>query len=737
MVLEFKKNNMQRVQQIVAILEVKTYSFLIGKGEHKIICKMEIQIKSYLSAHFSSVLCILLTPLLHGLRENGLELNYDVVDLRNAVLVEFIVIVVDAWDEVVLSTLRGIFSSVSLLALVAEVGLGWTLDPLMTSFAVHLGIRSLLLEIITLVKNSVKNSFLLWFSNITCLQRRLYILSRITRILLLCILTVCILVMKVTIIPKLFIPNSPILVRPDNPIKAIQWTSDIGNEITLNAETPEFKTNHLARVSGEDAQMNCRISREFNPSGSHLKIIWRLNGKTVREDKRHKSMSFRHKNYTIFQLMLIEIRRSDFGEYKCYLQAIPLNSDDEGNRIRLIEIRRIYLVERIETSLSVNAALGAAVNIENVFIFNFIRNETNHGQNEANWIYTINDVNFSNACPVEEDSKRLWTGDYKSINYPVPNCVYKAAEYRCNFSLVVCSEAYGLHEFAVLKTTNVGNTTVTQLPIKVNLFPEKTILSNQDDYVIYDHLDTDFRKDPTNKQEVRLLQMLRAKETSETRKVEAWAKVIIFLVAAFVPCFIGVVDIVFNILETIILIGIRKTEYRLGFPPRQKKLKNKYKYDVFMSFCDADRKFAYKKLLPLLREKHGLKVCVPDADMRHGHTLWSEYYECISRSKKVIVLASENYLRDHICNNMQFSMLIIPMLYDRDKSYDDIFILKYGPCNIPGIYYHFLTISHWDEYKNLDVLAKGIKMWMSKSCMASNNVFFDILFQVFTILEGM
>ena len=93
MVLVLKKNkkNMQRAQQIVAILEVKTHSLLIGKREHEIICIMEIQIKSYLSAYINSVLCILLTPLLHGLREKGLEFNYDICYLKNAVLVEFMI----------------------------------------------------------------------------------------------------------------------------------------------------------------------------------------------------------------------------------------------------------------------------------------------------------------------------------------------------------------------------------------------------------------------------------------------------------------------------------------------------------------------------------------------------------------------------------------------------------------------------------------------------------------------
>ena len=150
---------------------------------------------------------------------------------------------------------------VSSLAIFTEVVFGWTLNSPIVVLAVYCGIRSLLLEIIRLVNDSVKNSFLLWFSNLTDLQWRYYILSRITRTLLLSFITVCILVMRVTIMPMIFIPNSPQLVIPENQIKAIQWTSDIANEIMLYEDRPEFKTNHFARVLGEDIRMVCRLSR--------------------------------------------------------------------------------------------------------------------------------------------------------------------------------------------------------------------------------------------------------------------------------------------------------------------------------------------------------------------------------------------------------------------------------------------------------------------------------------------
>ena len=741
----------QRVKYVLTILEVKTYNnvskniyhirnqmynLLNEKIRIELSYVMGKQMKYYLPTHFECVLCILLAPLLHGLRENGLELNYDIDYIRIAALVEYIIVVLDAWDEVFSFTLHNTFSGVSLLAIVLEVGFGWTLNATMTSLAVYFGVRSLLLEIIRLVKDSVKNSFLLLFSKMTYLQWTFYILSRITRTFLIITLTVCILVMRVTIIPKVFIPNSPVLVRPQIQNEAILWTtSDMGEKILISEERPEFKTNHFPKVPGEDICMVCRLSREYYPPGTDLKVFWKFNRKIVKNDQRHKISFYRSKYNIVFKLTLTDIQRSDYGEYKCFLQTPSPNSDIETNRIRPYEMRRIYLVERADTVLSVRAALGAAINIENVFIYNSIRNNTNDGQNEVDWLYTINNVNFSKACLVGQVFKQLWTSDYHSMNYQTPSCVYKAAEYKCNFSLIVCKNAYGLHEFAALKTDMTGNITINNLPIKIILLPGKTPISDQTDYDIYDQLDIDFRLDGDIKHRVRQLHLLGAKEVSETRKLEVCAKWYFFLLAWCVPGLISGLEIFFNVLETDIILGLRRTEYRLGFPPRQKELHNEYMYDIFMSFCDTERKFAYKKLLPLLRDKLGLKVCVPDVDMRHGRTLWAEYYEHISLSKKVIVIASEDYLRDDICNNMQFSMLIVPMLYTKGKSYEDIFILKYRPCNIPGIYNQFLTISHWDEYRDLDTLAREIIMWMNKSKVVTETVFFDLLFRVSTMLR--
>ena len=227
---------------------------------------MEIQIKSYLSAHINSVLCILLTPLLQGLREKGLEFNYNICYLQNAVLVEFMIQLLIAYDKASLLLLYETFSMVSSLAIFTEVVFGWTLNSPIVVLAVYCGIRSLLLEIIRLVKDSVKNSFLLWFFNLTDWQWRYHILSRITRTLLLSFITVCILVMRVTIMPMIFIPNSPQLVRPENQIKAIQWTSDIANEIMLYEDRPEFKTS----ISLEFLERTSAWFADYRESSIHL-----------------------------------------------------------------------------------------------------------------------------------------------------------------------------------------------------------------------------------------------------------------------------------------------------------------------------------------------------------------------------------------------------------------------------------------------------------------------------------
>ena len=692
------------------------------------------RINYYLSKDFELILCIFLAPLLHGLHDNGLELKYDIDDLRIAAFVEYVVLVLDTCNEVISVYVHNVFSVLIIAEVFTDIGIRWTINTTLAHIAIQLGIRILLLDIIRLVTDSVKYSPLLLSSKLTLLKRTFYVFSRLFHIGLIITLCVCLLIMRISIIPKLFIPNSPALVRPPIQTKATLWkAADMGEKIFINEYRPEYKTNHIARTPGEDIKMYCRLPREFYSSGT--KVFWKFNRKVIKNDRRHRISSYIRKDNIVFILTLTDIQRPEFGQYMCCLRDSDV---EEGNRIRPKEIRTIYLVERDDTVLSIRAAIGAAMNIENIFIYNVIRNKTTADHIKMDWVYEINGFNFSKACPVVQDSMQLRTADYKSIKYPSPSCAHHASEYRCNFSLIVCKDTYGLHTFAALKTdVTQNNTTINHLRVKIILLPQMTPISKQKYYEVYRQIEKDFRRDPSIKHNSSLLELLRSKEESETEKLEQWAKMFCVL-GPIISCFMSWLDIYFYIMESHIIFGFRqKKEHRLGFSPRQNNSNDKYMYDIFISFCDSDRKFAYKKLLSVLRDKLGLKVCVPDVDMRHGNTLMSEYYDHISSSKNIIVVASENYLQDAICNNMQFSMLIVPMLYTKEKSYEDILILMRHPCNIPEIYNQFLTISHWDEYKNLDVLAREIKLWMNKPNVVANNVFFDTLFRVAAMLEGM
>lgn len=82
-------------------------------------------------------------------------------------------------------------------------------------------------------------------------------------------------------------------------------------------------------------------------------------------------------------------------------------------------------------------------------------------------------------------------------------------------------------------------------------------------------------------------------------------------------------------------------------------------------------------------------------------------------------------------------MIIVPMLYEKIKSYDDVFLLRHRTCEIPRIFYHFLTIFHWDEYKDIDALAREIALWMDESTKTMENSIYDALFRLAAALERM
>ena len=84
---------------------------------------------------------------------------------------------------------------------------------------------------------------------------------------------------------------------------------------------------------------------------------------------------------------------------------------------------------------------------------------------------------------------------------------------------------------------------------------------------------------------------------------------------------------------------------------------------------------------------------------------------------------------------MQFSMLIVPMLCNSDKTFRDVFLMHYRHCEAPSFYYQLLPFSNWYEHHDAEILMTEISYWIKSSEPSVYNSFNKILLKMAMLLE--
>jgi Leucine-rich repeat (LRR) protein len=76
-------------------------------------------------------------------------------------------------------------------------------------------------------------------------------------------------------------------------------------------------------------------------------------------------------------------------------------------------------------------------------------------------------------------------------------------------------------------------------------------------------------------------------------------------------------------------------------------------YDVFISYCDADRDWVLQQLLPSLEHENQLRVCMHERDFQPGYGILDNIVHCIDSSRSLILVVSKKSLKSQWC---QFEM---------------------------------------------------------------------------------
>ncbi|CAH1797726.1 unnamed protein product [Owenia fusiformis] len=74
-----------------------------------------------------------------------------------------------------------------------------------------------------------------------------------------------------------------------------------------------------------------------------------------------------------------------------------------------------------------------------------------------------------------------------------------------------------------------------------------------------------------------------------------------------------------------------------------------YDFDGFLSYSSLDKTWAINNIYGQLAAQHGYNICVDDRNFRPGSYLSDIIVECISKSNKIILVISQNFLRSGWC----------------------------------------------------------------------------------------
>jgi hypothetical protein len=102
---------------------------------------------------------------------------------------------------------------------------------------------------------------------------------------------------------------------------------------------------------------------------------------------------------------------------------------------------------------------------------------------------------------------------------------------------------------------------------------------------------------------------------------------------------------------------------------RRYLLQGNFKYDVFVSYAKENLPWVQQNLMAELEGKMGLRLCIHERDFIPGNNIVDNISECVSSSKKVMMVFSRHFKRSQWC---QFELAYC---LNHVMDYDDALII--------------------------------------------------------------
>ncbi|KAL4219732.1 hypothetical protein ACF0H5_020146 [Mactra antiquata] len=394
------------------------------------------------------------------------------------------------------------------------------------------------------------------------------------------------------------------------------------------------------------------------------------------------------------------IRLSDFGIYKCLTKHkmydwYPIWYNERLYRRLLWHTYNnqvaLFLLKQPEHRLSNTYYVEQGRIL--YLTAEMLLSQANH--DELSVEYKVNDIDVHDLCVSDFMSCRPFAyyvkKSYKDYFQNKVDIEHWMGNTRVTLKTCVCSGMYGLHKLSIYReffnrTTGANVVVELDYPIRIYMFPM------DNDTFIYDEL-------YESSLSIQAIQRLFNKTDEIVIPSMFWFPEytlnVSFIVNAFVFSILtGVMSIFFWFFKRLIRfycnITIAPFRNRLLFrtftvpslPSTTRPLAgledhHSVCYDVYISSCEEDYNKAMT-IVTFLENDCQLKVCFPVRDLANEGN--RSYFESFSRAtlqcRMFVVLLSECYTKDEMCNDVQLISCILPLIHSSRRQGRDLVFLK-------------------------------------------------------------
>jgi len=503
-----------------------------------------------------------------------------------------------------------------------------------------------------------------------------------------------------------------------------------------------------------------------------LNFKWYLNGTEIQ--RLWESQKHRYKEWVDYKsgiptihLQLLEILNSDVGLYHvmvtrsvesyqcsklCFQNAILMNirnvNCDIGPQIERFKAGKFYIVDYSPATEHVmrDIQLGTVLNINNDFHFSYYMYDagfSTHDLKKTSHFYLINNLKFQTSdvdsrltfkkssieklCPPE-------TSCLPSIDITQrPRSIFstnfltegRVITTKVNVSFCLCPEAYGY-----LQLYRNDGFSEQRAPPTIRILPKSSYFYKKDLHDMFyklskmfnDHyqeiLHTILMDESMYKLFIEDMYELFYRSYLEEIRYGTWLFVWYSLVFCQVIGFVR--------RSSYILTHLRQFQ-RLDIWNRN-QLQRNYKYHVFLCASeDPDQTYNdHKKLVKdiLVCEQMKDKVFYCSEDNLDGGDRLPQYRDFMTRSRTVIILLSQEYVRDERCYHEQVRVTLSSLVKDDLISTEDVLVIKVGELttDIPDILRMFRQLSWTNMLTTKEEKQEQLSSWFKDRLLHNDNV---------------